>query len=88
MAQSPLSVMLEIINAEVKRIKARSDEDMFGMEDCKKLEVLAATYAKIKAEIRTTKKQSIVENKNLEEILVEAQVALETLKNASLPPSQ
>ena len=79
MAQSPLSLMLEIINAEVSRIKARSDEDMFSMDDCRKLETLATTYAKIRAEIRTTKKQTVLENKNTEELLELVKEAMKVL---------
>jgi len=77
---TPLSLMLEIIIQETKRLKERSDEDMCDLNDIKRLETLASTYTKIRQEIRTTKKQSALENKNLEEQLELAQEAMDTLR--------
>ena len=52
---------------------------MCGICDCRKLETLASTYAKIKAEIRTTKKQTVLENKNTEELLELVKEAMKVL---------
>lgn len=76
---SPLNIALEIIVQETKRLKERSDEDMCGLDDIKRLETLVSTYAKIKAEIRTTKKQSVLENKNTDELLELVREAMKVL---------
>jgi hypothetical protein len=85
MSKSPLSLMTDIVIQEVARLKGRSDDDIMDLQDIKRLESLAATYVKIRNEIRITKKQSVLESKNLEEQISMVQEALKVLADKSEP---